>query len=137
MAEKDNFLKNKEGHVLDPNANFFLKLISGALMYIMILFFLLADFMAFLFQAVYFTTFKVPKIKRSDYVVVDRQKLSKLNLVQKIACVYCGYANGVIAWIRAILIQVEIYSCAIRHRTPPAGQPHIDEEEYEDYEKYL
>jgi Na+-translocating ferredoxin:NAD+ oxidoreductase RNF subunit RnfB len=46
---------------------------------------------------------------------IDRQKLSKLSFTQKINCVYCGYANGIVAYLKAVVNQMEVYSCAIKH----------------------
>ena len=40
--------------------------------------------------------------RRRDYIVVDRHKLSYLNGIEKLNCVYCGDANGVFAYTREI-----------------------------------
>jgi len=37
---------------------------------------------------------------------------------------YCGYANGLIAWIKATLNVTEAYSCAIKHSVNKQGQEH-------------
>lgn len=126
----------KEGYIMQP-PNIILQLISAVLMYGLLFLFMFADLVASFFQFVYFNSFKIPKVKRAEYIIVfDRTKLSKLNPMQKIACAYCGYANGVISYIKAILVQVEIYSCAIKHKVEPKGQAHINQFGYYDYEKY-
>ncbi len=74
------------------------------------------------YQFIYFGVHAIPKISRSEYVVVDRHHLKKLTFWQKLNCAYCGYANGVINWAKAIAAQTEIYSCAIKHWHPAKGQ---------------
>lgn len=56
--------------------------------------------------------------------MLDRYELSKLSFMQKLNCVYCGYANGIIAYGKAIVNQTEIYSCAIKHTRTPKGHEH-------------
>lgn len=85
---------------------------------------LLLDISMIIFQNVYFRTYGIPFIKRSEYVRIDRNRLSKLNGLQKFNCMYCGYANGVMAWVKDLVIQTETYSCAIKHDPIPKGQEH-------------
>ena len=47
---------------------------------------------------------------------MERWDLKKLSFLQKINCVYCEYANGILAFAKAVGNQTEIYSCAIKHR---------------------
>ena len=51
------------------------------------------------YQWVCFPVFRVPIVRRSSYVVIDRHHLSYLNPIEKMNCVYCGYANGVFAYV--------------------------------------
>jgi hypothetical protein len=57
---------------------------------------LLVDFFLWQFQNIYFRTYDIPLIDRKKYVVIDRYNLKKLTLWQKINCLYCEYANGVV-----------------------------------------
>ncbi len=41
-----------------------------------------------LYQAVCFPIYGIPKVKRQDYIVFDRQYLQYLNLIEKINCAY-------------------------------------------------
>ena len=68
--------------------------------------------------------YDIPKCSLRDYVVLDRKKLSKLNLLQKISCAYCGYSNGLTAWFKAVSNRTEAYSCAIKHNSYKKGQEH-------------
>ncbi len=54
-------------------------------------------------------------MKRSAYIRIDRQKLSYLAWFEKINCAYCGYANGVVGYVSAILAETEKYWCGIMH----------------------
>ena len=54
-------------------------------------------------------------VKRSRYIVIDRQSLAYLNIFEKINCMYCGYANGVYAFAREIAGRTEMYWCPIKH----------------------
>ena len=57
----------------------------------------------------------VRRVRRADYVALDRHKLSYLNAIEKLNCLYCGYANGVIAYAREIASRTEQYWCPIKH----------------------
>ena len=57
----------------------------------------------------------MPRVKRTEYVVVDRHQLAYLNGIQKLNCIYCGYANGVVAYTREIVSRTEQYWCPIKH----------------------
>ncbi|MEA1911199.1 MAG: flagellar biosynthetic protein FliR, partial [Spirochaetota bacterium] len=46
-----------------------------------------------------FPIYKIPKVKRKDYVVMDRYNLFYLDKVEKINCWYCEYFNGVLLLI--------------------------------------
>jgi len=85
------------------------------------------DFCIWFYQFLYFGSRKIPKIKRSDFVVMDRGKLKRLNFIEKVDCVYCEYVNGVLAFAKAVAAQTEIYSCAIKHKFSAPGQDHQNE----------
>lgn len=76
---------------------------------------LLLDALVSLFQAVCFPIYKIPKVKRSSYIVFDRHALSYLNAIEKVNCVYCGYFNGLIAYVREIAGRTEQFWCPIKH----------------------
>jgi hypothetical protein len=68
-----------------------------------------------IYQAVCFRVYGIARVRRSAYVVIDRQHLAYLNAIEKLNCVYCGYANGVFAYVREIGGRTEQYWCPIRH----------------------
>ena len=68
-----------------------------------------------LFQLVCFSAWGMERLKRSDYIIVDRHRLAYLNGIEKLNCAYCGYANGVIAYAREAASRSEQYWCPIKH----------------------
>lgn len=68
-----------------------------------------------LFQWVCFPVYGIPKVHRSEYVVMDRHYLAYLNPIEKMNCYYCGYFNGVVAYAREIGARAEQYWCPIKH----------------------
>lgn len=109
-------------------------IIAAIMIYSMIIPIIILDIWTLLYQEVYFTIMMIPKIKRADYIIIDRYKLNKLNPWQKLNCIYCGYANGVTAWLKAISNQTELYSCAIKHKYETKGHEH--QKEFYEYEEY-
>jgi hypothetical protein len=55
-------------------------------------------------------------VPRSNYIKIDRHKLSKLNPLEKINCAYCGYVNGLLAYAVQVGAKTESYWCGIKHR---------------------
>lgn len=76
---------------------------------------LILDAAASIYQFLCFPVYHIPKVKRSDYVIIDRQSLNYLNLIEKLNCCYCGYFNGLLAYIQEIAARTEQYWCPIKH----------------------
>lgn len=77
--------------------------------------FLLMDLFVTLYQHICFPIYRIPKVRRADYVVMDRGELPYLNLVEKFNCFYCSYGNGVAAYTREVAARTEQYWCPIKH----------------------
>jgi hypothetical protein len=73
------------------------------------------DLVASTYQFICFKVYNIPKVKRNDYIVIDRQSLSYLNPIEKLNCVYCGYFNGLIAYVQEIAARTEQFWCPIKH----------------------
>jgi hypothetical protein len=73
------------------------------------------DLVLSFYQAVCFPVYRIPKVRRSDYIVIDHHVLPYLNLIEKLNCVYCGYFNGVVAYVQEIAARTEQYWCPIKH----------------------
>ncbi len=67
------------------------------------------------YQTICFPAYGIAKVKRSEYLVLDRGDLPYLNALQKFNCFYCGYANGLAAYFREIAARTEQYWCPIKH----------------------
>jgi hypothetical protein len=100
-----------------------LVLLSVPLIYLCAIPFLLLDLFVALYQAICFPVYGIPKVRRSDYLIFDRGRLAYLNAIEKIGCVYCSYANGLLAFVAEIAARTEQHFCPIRHDRP-LRQPH-------------
>lgn len=96
-------------------------LLTMPLIYGMALPLMILDLSVSLYQLGCFTAWGIARVRRSDYVVIDRHRLGYLNLVQKLNCVFCGYGNGVIAYAREITARTEQYWCPIKHALAVKG----------------
>ncbi len=76
---------------------------------------LFLDLMVTVYQAVCFPIYGIPVVRRGAYIVIDRHMLPYLNVIEKVNCVYCGYVNGLIAYVQEIAGRTEQYWCPIKH----------------------
>ncbi|MEN8140673.1 MAG: hypothetical protein ABFR97_05550 [Thermodesulfobacteriota bacterium] len=76
---------------------------------------ILLDIVVSTYQFICFPAYRIPKVRRNDYIIVDRYALKYLNAFEKLNCIYCGYANGMIAYIQEIAARTEQYWCPIKH----------------------
>ena len=83
--------------------------------------FALLDAWVTLYQAVCFRAWGIRRVRRHTYFVIDRHKLDYLNGAERLHCLYCSYANGVIAYVREVAARTEQYWCPIRHARPVSG----------------
>ncbi|WP_137702935.1 hypothetical protein [Marimonas lutisalis] len=97
--------------------------LTAPVIYALIVPLVLLDLFVAIYQAVCFPVYGIPKVRRRDHVRIDRHKLQYLNGLQKLNCVYCGYANGVISWVREVAGRTEAYWCPIKH-AGRMGAPH-------------
>jgi hypothetical protein len=82
---------------------------------------LLLDFWVWMYQAVCFPIYRIAKVDRSRYVLLDRGHLQYLNWIERLNCNYCAYANGLIAYTREIASRTEQYFCPIKHAQRRSG----------------
>ena len=90
-------------------------LITGPIIYAMIVPMLLFDACVSFFQWSCFPIYGITKVRRSDYIVFDRHHLAYLNSIEKFHCTYCEYGNGLMGYMREILARTEEYFCPIKH----------------------
>lgn len=93
-----------------------------------LVFIIVLDLLMEIYQHIAFPFYGIKPIKRSEYIVIDRNKLRYLKFAERINCVYCGYVNGVFPYWAAIAQETELYWCGIKHRKTPKVLPvHYDE----------
>jgi hypothetical protein len=109
-----------------------LHVLSAPVIYSMAVPITLLDLWITAYQAICFPIYRIPRVNRSAYIVIDRQHLAYLNAIEKLNCVYCGYANGVFAYVREIAGRTEQYWCPIKHATRVRA-PHGHYREFVDY----
>ena len=97
-----------------PDASLF-NLLTAPFIWFMLIPALFLDLSVSIFQAVCFRVYGIPRVKRHRYIVIDHQSLAYLNLVEKLNCIYCGYFNGLIAYVREVAARTEQYWCPIKH----------------------
>lgn len=85
---------------------------------------ILLDISISLYQAICFRLWRIPRVRRGDYVGLARGELIYLTSRQRLHCAYCSYANGVIAYAGEAASLTEQYWCPIKHRNRP-GAPHV------------
>jgi hypothetical protein len=93
----------------------FLILLTAPFIYSLIVPLVLLDIWLWLYQAICFRIYEIPKVRRSDYLVFDRIHLAYLNLFEKINCAYCTYGNGILAYGREVAAVTEQYWCPIKN----------------------
>ena len=92
-----------------------LVLLSAPVIYAGWIPFLLMDFFVTIYQNICFPIYRIPRVRRGDYIVFDREDLPYLNLIEKFNCFYCSYGNGVAAYTREVAARTEQYWCPIKH----------------------
>ena len=90
-------------------------LITGPIIYSMIIPLLVTDFFITFYQLTCFPIYGIKKPRRSDYIVFDRQQLNYLNFIEKFHCTYCAYGSGMVSYISEIIARTEQYFCPIKH----------------------
>jgi len=96
-----------------------LNLLAVPVIYSMIVPIVVLDAWITVYQRICFPLFGIARVTRGEFIVIDRHKLPYLNGIEKLHCVYCGYANGVFAYAREITARTEEYWCPIQHRRVP------------------
>ena len=117
-------------------------LITGPIIYGMVLPMVLLDLLVTLYQWICFPIYGITKVRRASYIVFDRHHLAYLNIIEKFHCTYCEYGNGLMSYMAEILARTEEYFCPIKHAHKILGthkryNRFLDYGEAVDYEKKL
>jgi len=106
--------------------------LTAPVIYSLIVPFVLLDAAITVYQQVCFRAYGIPRVPRSDFIVIDRHYLAYLNIVEKMNCMFCGYANGLIGYTREIASRTEQFWCPIKHAREIHDQP-MRASDYADY----
>jgi uncharacterized membrane protein len=97
-------------------------ILSAPFIYIMIIPFLIIDISVTLYQTICFSLYRINKVNRSAYIIIDRYHLKHLNSIERFNCVYCAYGNGVLSYASEIAARTEQYWCPIKHARKVIGR---------------
>ncbi|HEY0625937.1 MAG TPA: hypothetical protein VGD10_04310 [Allosphingosinicella sp.] len=143
LAEFEQGVTLRHKRLKQSAAQFFVQsnlfsLLTAPVIYSMIVPLALLDLWATVYQHICFHAYRIPRVRRSDYVVLDRHRLSYLNWIEALNCAYCGYGNGVIAYVREIASRTEQFWCPIKHalRVQDPHQRYYEFLEYGDADGY-
>lgn len=92
-----------------------LNLVTAPVIYSVIIPALLLDLFVHIYQAVCFPVYKIQKVRRGDYIIIDRHNLKYLNAIEKLNCLYCSYFNGLMGYVSEVAARTEQYWCPIKH----------------------
>ena len=109
-----------------------LVVLTAPVIYSMIIPIALFDIAVMAYQAICFPIYRIPRMRRADYLIFDRHHLAYLNILEKINCAYCSYANGAVAFMREVASRTEVYWCPIKHAGRVLG-PHPHYQGFADF----
>lgn len=116
-----------------------LVVLTAPVIYGLIVPLVLLDIAVNLYQLICFPVYGIPRVPRRDFIAIDRHHLAYLNALQKLNCVYCGYANGLIAYVREVASRTEAYWCPIKHARRLRGthERYADFMDYGDEDRFI
>ncbi len=97
-----------------------LTILSAPVIYAMILPALIMDLGLWIYQAICYPIYRIPKVRRADHIVLDRHYLKYLNFFERLNCDYCSYFNGLASYAMEIAARTEQYWCPIKHASGKA-----------------
>jgi hypothetical protein len=106
--------------------------LTAPVIYSLLLPLVLMDIWASAYQGVCFRAYGLPRVVRDDYIAFDRGRLTYLNVIERLNCAFCAYANGVIGYVREIASRTEQYWCPIKHAVK-ISDPHRRYYEFLEY----
>jgi hypothetical protein len=107
-------------------------LLVAPVIYAMVVPFALLDLSLTAYQHICFRAWGIGRVARRDYIVLDRHRLGYLNAIERLNCLYCSYANGLLGYAREIAGRTEQFWCPIRHATAIRG-PHAHYKAFVNY----
>jgi hypothetical protein len=105
---------------------------TAPVIYSLVIPLLILDLFVSAYQYLCFPLYRIPAVRRDTFIIIDRHHLRYVNSIERINCVYCGYASGVLAYAREIAARTEQYWCPIKHARKVIDQ-HRRYHEYADF----
>ncbi|MGB5599860.1 MAG: hypothetical protein WBM66_14155 [Thiothrix litoralis] len=90
-------------------------ILTAPIIYSVLLPLMLLDLAVTVYQHACFRVYGIDRVRRADYIIIDRQHLGYLNTIEKLNCMYCGYGSGLMEYTREIIARTEQYWCPIKH----------------------
>lgn len=106
--------------------------VTAPVIYSLIVPLVLLDVFVTVYQHICFRAYGIQRVRRGDFIRIDRHHLAYLNALQKLNCVYCGYANGMIGYVQEIAGRTEAFWCPIKHAAR-VGAQHAYYAQFVDY----
>ncbi len=104
-----DYLKHK-------TSRYWLHIFSMPFIWLPLPFLMACDLVCAFYQLICFPIYRIKWVKRSEYILIfDRNKLPYLDGMQKLGCMYCGYANGILRYMKEVAGRTEKYWCGIMH----------------------
>lgn len=93
-------------------------MLATPFIWMMLPIFMVVDLFGEIYHRVCFPLYGIPFVKRAEYILImDRNKLQYLNILQKFFCMYCGYVNGLLRYQKEVAGRTEHYWCGIMHES--------------------
>ncbi len=107
-------------------------LLSTPIVYSLCVPLLLLDLWTTVYQWVCFPMYGIARVRRRSHFTIDRHRLPYLNPIEKLHCLYCSYATGLLSYVMEVTARTEQYWCPIRHAGVTAF-PHERHQVFADY----
>lgn len=107
--------KKKRSFWQTTKSTTFREYLSIPFIYSMMIPAVILDSFLFMYQQTAMRLYRIPLVKRSDYITLERKHLDYLNWVEKLNCIYCSYVNWLFAYAVEIAWRTEKYWCLIKH----------------------
>ena len=107
--------KKKRSFWQTTKSTTFREYLSIPFIYSMMIPAVILDLFLFMYQQTAMRLYRIPLVKRSDYITLERKHLDYLNWVEKLNCIYCSYVNWLFAYAVEIAWRTENYWCPIKH----------------------
>jgi hypothetical protein len=118
------------------SSRFWLHILTAPFIWLPLPFIILLELTCALYQFICFPIYRIEKVKRSEFILImDRNKLDYLNGLEKLGCMYCGYSNGVLRYLKEVAGRTEKYWCGVMHEGRPGFKTQPDQV-YQDFARF-